>query len=369
MTSLRVDALTVRLGDADILRGVDISASDGELLAVVGPSGCGKTTLLRTIAGLVRAASGDIRLGTRLVATHGIHLRPERRGIGWVPQDATLFPHLTVAQNVAFGMPGASGRRSPRRRGALDPEVARVLALVGLDGFAERMPSQLSGGQAQRVSLARALASRPALVLLDEPFAALDPLLRHELRESVPAWLREEGVTAVLVTHDQEEALSLADRVAVMRDGRVLQEDAPAIVFGLPATAWVAGFVGDAVFLDGQWHEDVVDTVLGRLPAQWAEHHVAGDVATPAAGTAVTVMLRPEQLGVTADAEGVGVVRRARFTGHSALLEIGLAGGAILHARVASPAATPTGTRVRVDVGGSALAYRPADDEGVRAPG
>lgn len=357
MTSLRVDDLTVRLGGRDVLREVDVSAADGELLAVVGPSGCGKTTLLRSIAGLVRAASGDIRLGTRLVATHGLHLRPERRGIGWVPQDATLFPHLTVAQNVAFGMPSPAGRRVGLRRRAQDPEIRRVLDLVGLGGFADRMPAQLSGGQAQRVSLARALASRPALVLLDEPFAALDPLLRHELRESVPAWLREEGVTGVLVTHDQEEALSLADRVAVMQDGRVLQQDSPVAVFGRPATAWVAGFVGDAVFLPGEWHEDVVETALGRVPAQWAEQSGAEEVPVPQAGAAVTAMLRPEQLAVAPDPAGTAVVRRARFTGHSALLEIALDDGAILHARVASPSATPPGSRVRLSVSGGALAY------------
>ncbi|GAA1468723.1 ABC transporter ATP-binding protein [Microbacterium thalassium] len=356
MTSLQVNDLTVRLGGREVLHAVDVAADHGELLAVVGPSGCGKTTLLRTIAGLVRAQSGEIRLGTRMVATHGLHLRPERRGIGWVPQDATLFPHLTVAQNIAFGAPrGARGRL--RRGRADDPEIARLLSLVGLDGLADRMPSQLSGGQAQRVSLARALAARPTLVLLDEPFAALDPLLRHELREAVPRWLRTEGATAVLVTHDQEEALSLADRVAVLRGGRVLQQDAPEVVFGRPASAWVAGFVGDAVFLEATWHDSVVETAVGRIPAHWAERSPLEDSAAPAVGAAVRAMVRPEQVTLTPDAQGGATVRRVRFTGHSALVEVALDNGTLLRARVASPALTPVGSRVRPEIEGDALAY------------
>jgi iron(III) transport system ATP-binding protein len=357
MTSLRVTALTVTIGDRDILHAVDVDAADGELLAIVGPSGCGKTTLLRSIAGLVRAASGEIRLGDRLVATHGIHLVPERRGIGWVPQDATLFPHLTVAQNVAFGIRAEGMRRVPLRRRAADPEVARLLALVGLEGLADRFPAQLSGGQAQRVSLARALAARPALVLLDEPFAALDPLLRHELRESVPAWLRAEGVTGVLVTHDQEEALSIADRVAVMRGGRVLQLDAPAEVFGRPASAWVAGFVGDAEFLDGSWHDAAVDTALGRIPAQWAEGGALALVPAPEHGAPVRAMLRPEQLRPIPDEHGSARVLRARFTGHSALLALHTDTGETLRARVAPSQVLPAGTRVRIETTGSAVAY------------
>lgn len=359
MTSLRVNALTVRMGERDILHAIDVDAADGELLAIVGPSGCGKTTLLRTIAGLVRAVSGEIRLGTRLVATHGIHLAPERRSVGWVPQDATLFPHLSVAENIAFGMPGAGARRAPWRRRTVDPEVARLLALVGLEGFADRSPAQLSGGQAHRVSLARALASRPALVLLDEPFAALDPLLRSELRESVPAWLRAEGVTGVLVTHDQEEALSVADRVAVMRAGRVLQQDAPAVVFGRPASAWLAGFVGDAVFLEGVWHESAVDTAIGRIPALWAEAGEGILVPAPESGAPVLVMLRPEQVIPVADAGGSARVDRVRFTGHSALLELVTGSGAPVRARVAGPSILAAGTRVRVETRGAAMAYRP----------
>jgi iron(III) transport system ATP-binding protein len=352
-----VNDLIVRMGDRDILHGVDLDAHDGELVAVVGPSGCGKTTLLRAIAGLVRASSGDIRLGDRLVATHGIHLAPERRRVGWVPQDATLFPHLTVAENVAFGMPSDGPQRRTLRRRGRDTEVTRLLTLVGLEELADRHPAQLSGGQAQRVSLARALAARPALVLLDEPFAALDPLLRHDLQETVPTWLRAEGVTGVMVTHDQSEALSIADRVAVMRDGRVVQQDAPTTLFSRPGNAWVAGFVGDAVLLRGEWHESVVETAIGRIPAVWGEAGVAAGNLPPH-GSAVTAMLRPENLVPVPDPHGPGRVERVRFTGHSAVVELVTDGGETLRARVASPLTLTPGTRVRVEVTGTALAYR-----------
>lgn len=350
MTTLRVNDLLVRMDEREILRGVDLDAADGELVAVVGPSGCGKTTLLRAIAGLVRAARGDIRLGDRLVATHGIHLAPERRRVGWVPQDPTLFPHLTVAQNVAFGMPSDGDRRRTLRRRAHDTEVTRLLALVGVEGLADRHPAQLSGGQAQRVSLARALAARPALVLLDEPFAALDPLLRTDLQETVPTWLRTEGVTGVMVTHDQSEALSIADRVAVMRDGRVLQQDAPTTLFSRPTSAWVAGFVGEAVLLRGEWHESIVHTSIGRIRAVWGEGSAA-----PMAGSPVTAMLRPENLVPVDDPAGTARVDGVRFVGHSVMVDLVTDDGENLRARVAHPLAP--GTRVRIDVGGTARAF------------
>jgi iron(III) transport system ATP-binding protein len=182
MSRLEVRDLTVGYEGAAVLHAVDVEVPHGELLAIVGPSGCGKTTLLRTIAGLLRARSGEIRIGTRMVTTHGIHLAPEKRRIGWVPQDAALFPHLTVAENVAFGMLAGRGSSRAARRAALSDEVRRLLDLVDLGPLAARSPGQLSGGQAQRVALARALASAPELVLLDEPFGALDPMLRADLR-------------------------------------------------------------------------------------------------------------------------------------------------------------------------------------------
>ncbi len=266
MSRLSMRDVVVGYAVEPVLRGISLEVPNGSLVAIVGPSGCGKTTLLRTIAGLIRARSGEVRLGPRMVTTHGIHLAPEKRRIGWVPQDAALFPHLTVAENIAFGLGG--GRRAARRA-AGEERVRHLLALVGLSALADRSPAQLSGGQAQRVALARALASGPEVVLMDEPFGALDPLLRGELRTEVRALLAAEGMTGILVTHDQAEALSIADYVAVMRDGEILQFGTPAEVYERPATPWVATFVGDSVFLPGLWRSGSVVGALGSLDAEW----------------------------------------------------------------------------------------------------
>ncbi|MET3769847.1 ABC-type Fe3+/spermidine/putrescine transport system ATPase subunit [Marisediminicola sp. UYEF4] len=266
MSRLSMRNVVVGYGVDPVLRGISLEVPNGSLVAIVGPSGCGKTTLLRTIAGLIRARSGEVRLGPRMVTTHGIHLAPEKRRIGWVPQDAALFPHLTVAENIAFGLGG--GRRAARRA-AGEERVRHLLALVGLSELADRSPAQLSGGQAQRVALARALASGPEVVLMDEPFGALDPLLRGELRTEVRALLGAEGMTGILVTHDQAEALSIADYVAVMSDGEILQFGTPAEVYERPANPWVATFVGDSVFLPGFWRSGSVVGALGSLDAEW----------------------------------------------------------------------------------------------------
>jgi iron(III) transport system ATP-binding protein len=312
-----------------------------------------------------------------MVTTHGIHLAPEKRRIGWVPQDAALFPHLTVAENVAFGLPSARGSARSARRAAGGGDVRHLLDLVGLAPLAERLPVQLSGGQAQRVALARALASAPDVVLLDEPFGALDPILRADLRGSVRELLRDAGVTGILVTHDQAEALSIADLVGVMRGGELLQLDAPEQVYRRPATPWVAGFVGDAVFLPGTWHGDEVECALGRLPADW----VPDDAATattaeaPVDGAAVEVLVRPEELALSpggsgepgeagaGDAEpGLGgglaaTVADVSYTGHDAMLTL-VAGDLRLQARVTAAGLLPVGTPVVVRVTGRVLAYR-----------
>lgn len=383
MSRLEVRDLVVGYDVADVLHAVSVDVPHGALLAIVGPSGCGKTTLLRTIAGLVRARAGEIRIGQRMVTTHGIHLAPEKRRIGWVPQDAALFPHLTVAENVAFGLPSARGSARSARRTARNADVQRLLDLVGLGALGDRLPAQLSGGQAQRVALARALASAPDVVLLDEPFGALDPILRAELRSSVRELLRAEGVTGILVTHDQAEALSIADLVAVMRGGEVLQLDTPEQVYRRPATPWVAGFVGDAVFLPGTWHGDEVACTLGRLPADWVPaEQASGSVPDlPVDGAPVEVLVRPEELaltplaagpddavspgagspdavgdGVGADGELVATVADLSYTGHDAMLTL-VAGDLRLRARVTAAGLLPIGTRVAVRVVGRVLAY------------
>jgi iron(III) transport system ATP-binding protein len=246
--------------------------------------------------------------------------------------------------------------------------VQRLLDLVGLGALGSRLPAQLSGGQAQRVALARALASAPDVVLLDEPFGALDPILRAELRGSVRELLREEGVTGILVTHDQAEALSIADLVGVMRGGELLQLDTPEQVYRRPATPWVAGFVGDAVFLPGTWHGDEVVCTLGRLPADWVSDDAAtaSSLETPVDGASVVVLVRPEELALsllgadddTGDAGDTfaAVVAGVSYTGHDAMITL-VAGDVRLEARVTAAGLLPIGTRVAVRVEGRVLAY------------
>jgi len=242
MADLTVRGVRKSYGPVRALDGLDLDVPAGALTAVLGPSGCGKTTLLRCVAGFERVDAGEILVGTRLVAGPRLHAAPERRRVAVVPQEGALFPHLSVAGNVAYGL-----SRAQRRAG----RVEEVLALVGLAGYGDRMPHELSGGQQQRVAVARALAPRPPLVLLDEPFSALDASLRAEVRHDVREALRADGATAVLVTHDQGEAMSEADQVAVMRAGRIVQAGSPGEIYGDPADAWVADFVGAAVLLSG----------------------------------------------------------------------------------------------------------------------
>ena len=310
-TTVTTAALTVTsarksFGPVAALCGVDLSVPIGSLVAVLGPSGCGKTTLLRCVAGLERLDAGEVLVAGTPVAGPRTHIPAHRRKVALVPQEGALFPHLSVADNVGYGLDRAS-RRSGR--------VTEVLTLVGLDGHQERMPHQLSGGQQQRVALARALAPRPPLILLDEPFSSLDAGLRAELRQDVHAALRADGATAVLVTHDQGEALSLADHVVVMRDGAVVQDGSPAGVYANPVDTWVARFVGDAMLLPGTLHGGRARTVAGEAPLTGA----VGGGALPAG--AVTVLVRPEQLRLTpvdATLPGQATARVVRhdFHGH-----------------------------------------------------
>ena len=348
MTGVSIEGLRVAFGETNVLNGVNLTIPHGSLGAVLGPSGCGKTTLLRAVAGLVPASAGTIRVGDRLISSSRVQLAPEKRGMGWVPQDASLFPHLTVGQNIGFGMPrvGRAGRTA---------RVAELAAMVGLGDFVNRAPTQLSGGQAQRVSLARALAPRPDLMLLDEPFAALDPLLRSALRTEVAALLRSQKSTSLLVTHDQEEALSLADYVAVMRNGRILQWGTPADVYERPVSRWVASFVGDTVELDGRWASGGaifgrVECALGFVEAE------SFDGAASVEGAPVRLMLRPEWIRF--DERGTdAAVTAIAYAGHDALVSLELASGLVVRARMAAPDLPRGGDRVTLSVRHRALAY------------
>ncbi|RKN12829.1 ABC transporter ATP-binding protein [Streptomyces radicis] len=347
MTELRVRGLTktYRRGEP-VLRGLDLNVAGGELTAVLGPSGCGKTTLLRIIAGFVEPTGGTVAVGGRVLSGPGVRIRPERRAIGIVAQEGALFPHLSVARNITFGLTALA---RPDRRA----RAGELLELVGLAGLDARMPHELSGGQQQRVALARALAPRPSVVLFDEPFNALDSSLRGGLRDDVRAALRATGATAVLVTHDQQEALSVADRVAVLREGRVEQHGTPEEVYRQPASMWVAGFVGDAVLVPASAAGGIAHTPLGRVP-------LTTDARTTDADGDGTALLRPEQLRLgAADASATrGTVTDIRFHGHDtvALISVGGLPRAVA-VRHAGPLALRPGDSTGLTITGTATFY------------
>ena len=341
---LVVEGVWKAYGAQQVLRGTDLDVPRGSLTAVLGPSGCGKTTLLRLVAGFERLDAGSVTVGGRVVAGAAGQLPPERRFVGIVPQEGALFPHLSVEANVAFGL-GRGVRRGGR--------VQEVLELVGLTGLGDRMPHELSGGQQQRVAVARALAPRPALILLDEPFSALDAALRAELRADVRTALAADGATGVLVTHDRTEALSTADLVAVLREGRVVQAAAPAVLYREPADLGVAVFVGDVVVLPGSTTARGVDTAVGHLP-------VSGPIAAP--GTAVRVLLRPEQVQLGEEGGPAATVVSQVFAGPDSRVTVRLAGpggGWEITVRERSVDRSP-GARVRLQVVGTARVF-PAD--------
>ncbi len=284
-----------------VVNGLSFEVMEGEIFALLGPSGCGKTTTLRCIAGFETPDRGSVTLAGRTLVSDDERVAPEKRGIGFVFQDYALFPHLSVRDNVAFGL-----RHLPRRQ-RLD-RADEVLRLTGLGGLEDRMPHALSGGQQQRVALARAIAPRPRLILLDEPLSNLDALLRQEMRDRVRELLRAEGMTAVLVTHDQEEALSFADRVAVMQNGRIEQIGSPQEIYSRPRTLFVAQFLGRTNLLLSQAEGDEADTVLGRLKLH-----------RPAEGP-VLLSIRPEHLSLAPGDEtepgAAGAVVGCDYRGH-----------------------------------------------------
>jgi iron(III) transport system ATP-binding protein len=295
-------------GDNDVLRGVDLKVPAGAFVAILGPSGSGKTTLLRTIAGFERPDEGSIQVGDDVLDDHDVYVAPEHRHIGYVSQNGSLFPHLTVAANVKFGLPRA--RRHSH-------EVSHLLDVVDLEPLAARYPHQLSGGQQQRVALARALAVEPRIILLDEPFASLDASARTEVRSDVLRILRNVGATAILVTHDQDEALSMADSVAVIREGRIVQNAAPRDLYESPSDVEVARFVGDANLVPGTVDAGRVLTALGVLELHPDEPASSGDV---------TVLVRPEQIRLLAPGSGDDGVRvrvlDANFHGHDTVYAV-----------------------------------------------
>ncbi|KUI19585.1 sugar ABC transporter [Mycobacterium sp. GA-1285] len=347
MNVLQTHGLSKAFDGHLVLDHIDLEMQAGTITAVVGASGCGKTTLLRLIAGFETPDDGTIVIAGRQVAGPGTAVAPHRRAVGYVAQDGALFPHLTVGQNIAYGLNGSLRRAETRSR------VGELLETVSLDpSFASRRPHELSGGQQQRVALARALAREPVVMLLDEPFSALDTGLRASTRKAVVRLLVDTGVTTLLVTHDQEEALSIADQVAVMRAGRFTQVGPPQHVYRHPADHFTAAFLGDCVSLSCTVADGVAECVLGRIPVQ---------EGAPPTGPA-TLLLRPEQLVATVVSdterlEGVGTVLAVEFLGHDVLLTVDLAGDAdpII---VRQPSIDPPhiDAKVHIQVAGSGVA-------------
>jgi iron(III) transport system ATP-binding protein len=337
MSEVRLSDVSRSFGPTRAVDGVSLQVNGGELVAVLGPSGCGKTTLLRLIAGFERPDAGSLSVGGVEMAGPGTFVDPDKRRIGMVFQDYALFPHLTVESNVAFGL----ARRGRDEREAL---TRRTLELVGLQHRADRYPHELSGGERQRIALARALATEPAVVLLDEPFSNLDASLRAGLRREVELILRDAGATAILVTHDQEEALSLADRLAVMRQGRIVQIGPPEAVYGRPASRWAAQFVGEVNVLAGVARGGDVETELGVF-----------DLPKPAEGS-VHVAVRPEQLELRSDDQGNAEVLEREFRGHDVLYRLRHEGGRTVLVQLPSLELHDVGSRVFVRPASSAVA-------------
>ncbi len=312
---LDVDHVTCQFGSQTVVRDVSLRVAPGEVMCLLGPSGCGKSTTLRLIAGIERQSSGTIRVDGAVVSDSALHLPPEHRGIGLIFQDFALFPHLTVGQNIAFGLKGPKAEVAAR--------VAELLERVDLVGFADKAPHMLSGGEQQRVALARALAPRPRIMLMDEPFSGLDNRLRDGIRDETLQLLKEEGTAVVLVTHEPEEAMRMADQIALMRDGKIVQQGAPYNIYNAPCDKAAAAFFSDINVIRGTVRGALTDTAFGQFLAPGVPD-----------GTDVEIVFRPQHVKIDFDrggrgpnptpVDGVparGLVERARFMGHESLVE------------------------------------------------
>ena len=340
MTSLlEISALGWSVGGTEVLREINLELAEAELLTILGESGSGKTSLLRLIAGLETPTGGEIRLEGNRMSSPSQVLPASRRGIALVPQEGALFPHLSVAENVGFGLHRLSRAERQER-------VAEMLNLVSLAEFAQRRPAELSGGQQQRVALARALAIRPQLVLLDEPFSALDPSLREALRRDVVAVLKRERVAAIMVTHDRDEALSISDRVALLVDGEIVQQGKPAEIYRSPANLDLANFLGDSVVVRGEVIDDKIRTDLGLLtPLNQATSGAIGNVA-----------IRAENFYIQPNPKGDSEVLGSEFFGHDTLVTVQTPKIKI-RARASGPFPPQPGMRVTVWVRGAVNFY------------
>jgi len=312
---------------------ISFAAREGEILCLLGPSGCGKTTILRAIAGFEPVRSGQIFLSGQLVSSPDVMTPTENRRVGMVFQEYALFPHLRVQDNIAFGL-----RHLARKERAV--RVQEMLRLTGLEGFERRYPHELSGGQQQRVALARALVQNPVVLLLDEPFSNLDPDMAGRMRQELHDLLRRTKTTTVLVTHDHDEAFAMADRIAVLNQGRLEQFDTPEMMYHMPATPFVADFVGQADFIPGTVSQGMVHTELGEFP----------DTIECKDGTAVVVMIRPDDIHLVPTEGARSRVLSRQFRGSENLYTVSLPSGQIVHSSQGSTSVYRAGTTVELRV-------------------
>jgi iron(III) transport system ATP-binding protein len=339
VSTLALSGLSKSFGSKPVLQNLSLEIANGEFVAVLGSSGSGKTTLLRLIAGFDDPDSGEISISGKLVASKTVFVAAEARKVGYVPQDAALFPHLSVFENVAFGLKGLS-------KSARVDRVRELLKLVSMESFENQSATELSGGQKHRVALARALAPEPELILLDEPFAALDAELRARIREEIKQVLDKVSSTTILVTHDQEEALSIADRVALLRDGNFAQVGNPREIYSAPVDLGVATFLGDSVIVDGVIESGKVSTSLGQLTLlNSAKEASRGKVA-----------IRPENFYLQPDLNGYSIVVGRQFFGHDAVVEVKTP-KQLIRARSSGPFAPEVGMKVTVWVRGAVNFY------------
>ena len=337
--AVRCADLSKNFGQTPAVQGINLEVEEGGFLALLGPSGCGKTTLLRLIAGFEMPERGTVEVGGRIVTGPGVFVPPEKRRVGIVFQDYALFTHLDVTANIAYGLPRSSNRSE---------RVQEMLSLVSLKGFEHRMPHELSGGEQQRVALARALAPGPEVLLLDEPFSNLDADLRARIRVDVKDILAYAEATVIFVTHDQEEAFFMGDRVGVMNTGQLEQIDLPEAIFHWPATPFVAQFVGIADFLAGEVQDRAIATELGRLPLRQELPD----------GTKMKVMVRPDFIDIRPATDGAGVIVDRVFQGINYLYRVQLPSGATIQCQQHHNRSYPINTRVAIKINpGHNLAY------------
>lgn len=331
MTIIELRNITKSYGKTPAVTDLSFKIEEGEIFAILGPSGCGKTTTLRLIAGFERPDDGELILGERIVASRSTFIPPEKRNVGMVFQDYALFPHITVKENISFGLKDLDEKEK-------ETIVEDMLDFVGLTGLGDRYPHNLSGGQQQRVALARALAPCPIMILLDEPFSNLDADMRTQMREDMLKILRKARTTAILVTHDQEEAFAMADHVAVLNRGKIEQLGTPEDVYHNPATDFVADFVGKADFIEGIVEDGGIRTGIGSF----LNNTDLGN------GEKVQLMIRPDDIEIKPDEKGCAVIRDHQFKGSEVLYTLVLPGDRCIHSTLPSARTLPAGTRVDV---------------------